>query len=422
MRNFDRKALAKVALALAFGLFGLVPASAQTTLRIFVGGQHPEIMRPLVERYMSENPDVRVEVETGGASADRQHRYLNAVFATRDATLDLMLVDVIRPAQLATAQWIEPLDAYLGAEKDAIMARYLPAYRAASTFNGKVVALPFQADALFLYYRKDLLAKYGLQPPATWDALKAAALTVLDGEKTPGLVGFKAAGAPVESAVCSYLVPMWGSGEDLLKNGKLNLSGEAAKQPFRLWGELKAANVMPLNPAEVATDQIRQTFQSGKLVFGMTWGYAWNRMQNDPDSAVRDKFAVVPLPGFTADRQVSCLGGWQIALSSFSPNKAQAAKLARFLSSPEISRSLTVTAAQLPVFTSLYSDAEVVAANPWFAEALPALLAARIRPQTPRYPEISEVIRSSLHAFLAGTKTAEAAMMDMTARLEAIFR
>ncbi len=64
----------------------------------------------------------------------------------------------------------------------------------------------------------------------------------------------------------------------------------------------------------------------------------------------------------------------------------------------------------------------MLAVNPWFAEAFAVMMSARVRPITPRYGEVSEIIRSGLHAVLAGTKTADAALMDMTLRLGAIFR
>lgn len=122
-------------------------------------------MRQIVDGYMQRNSGVKVEVEVGGATSEQQQQYLNTVLASKDSALDLILIDVIRPAQWAAAQWAEPLDQYLGAEKDAIMARYLPAYRAANIVNGKVIALPYFADAQFLYYRKDLLEKHGVAPP-----------------------------------------------------------------------------------------------------------------------------------------------------------------------------------------------------------------------------------------------------------------
>ncbi|HEY8566508.1 MAG TPA: ABC transporter substrate-binding protein [Beijerinckiaceae bacterium] len=395
----------------------------QTTLRIFTGGQQrPDVMRQIVDGYMKQNPNVKVEVEVGGATSEQQQQYLNTVLASRDTSLDVVLIDVIRPAQWAAAQWAEPLDSYLGAEKDAVMAKYLPAYREANIVNGKVMSLPYFADAQFLYYRKDLLEKAGVQPPRTWDELKSAAQKAAQAAGNPNVRGFETAGAPIEGTVCTYLVPLWGTGGDLTQGGKVNLDTPAAKKPFELWGEMKQANVIPPNQAEIVTDRIRQNFQAGNSVFAMTWGYVWNRSQQDPDSQVKDKVGVVPLPGFTADKAATCIGGWQLAVTAFSKNKAEAVKLVRYLSSPEVSKQQAILASHLPVFPEVYADADVLKANPWFKDALPVVQTARARPVTPRYNEVSEVIRTNMNAFLAGTKTADAALADMKNRLGSILR
>ncbi|MBV1696581.1 MAG: extracellular solute-binding protein, partial [Hyphomicrobiales bacterium] len=115
----------------------------QSQLRIFTGGQQrPDVMRKILDVYQSRNPNVKVEVEVGGATSEQQQQYLNTVLAAKDSSLDVVLIDVIRPAQWAAAQWAEPLDSYLGADKNAVMARYLPAYREANIVDGKVIALP----------------------------------------------------------------------------------------------------------------------------------------------------------------------------------------------------------------------------------------------------------------------------------------
>jgi multiple sugar transport system substrate-binding protein len=399
-------------------------AMAQTTLRIFTGGQQrPDVMRKIADDYERRTPGVKIEVEVGGATSEQQQQYLNTVLASKDSALDVVLIDVIRPAQWAAAGWAEPLDSYLGAEKDAIMARYLPAYREANIVGGKVIALPYFADAQFLYYRKDLLAKHGVTPPKTWDELKAGAEKIMKAEGNANLSGFQTAGAPIEGTVCTYLVPMWGAGGNLTdSSGKLALSTDAAKRPFQLWADLKAANVTPPNLAEIPTDRIRQNFQAGNLVYGMTWGYVWNRAETDADSTVKGKVGVVPLPGFTADKASTCIGGWQLAVSSFSKNKAEAVKFARYLSSPEVSKMQAIAASHLPVFPDVYKDADVLKANPWFAEALPVVQTARARPVLPAYPKVSEVLRTNMNAFLAGSKTADAALADMTRDLGQVIK
>ena len=394
----------------------------QTTLRLYVGGvARAEAMRALVDIYANAHPQIKIEIEAGGATPELQQSFLNSALQGKEAVLDLVLVDVIRLAQWSASNWAEPLDLHLGAEKDAVMARYLPASRAASIINGKIMALPVSADAQMLYYRKDLLEKYGIRTPTTWDDVKLAVQTITAGENRPDLRGLELTGAPIESTVCTFLAPLWGMGEDLLQDGKLNLASEASKKPFSLLADFKAAVITPPNLADLPTDRVRQNFQAGNVIFAVGWGYAWPRMQNDADTAVKDKVAIAPLPGFTPERQVSCLGGWQVAVSAASKHKSEAVKLARWLSSPEAQKRQAFGGV-LPVHSALYADLELLAAHPWFAQVYPVLLKARVRPQSPRYGEISEAIRINLSAFLAGTKTADAAHADIMARLVVIFR
>ena len=148
-----------LATTLASFIVGASASWSQTTLRIFTGGQQrPDVMRKIADEYEKRTPGVKIAVEVGGATSDAQQQYLNTVLTSKDSALDVVLIDVIRPAQWAAAGWAEPLDGYLGADKAKVMSQYMKAYVDANTVNGKVISLPYFADAQFLYYRKDLLA------------------------------------------------------------------------------------------------------------------------------------------------------------------------------------------------------------------------------------------------------------------------
>jgi len=395
----------------------------QTTLRIFTGGQQrPDVMRKIADEYQKKNPNVKVEVEVGGATSEVQQQYLSTVLSSKDSVLDVVLIDVIRPAQWAAQGWAEPLDAYLGADKPKILAQYLKAYADADQVNGKLIALPYFADAQFLYYRKDLLDKYKRSVPKTWDEMMETARIVMEGEKNPQLQGFSTAGAPIEGTVCTYLVPLWGAGSELTKGGKLNLDTPAAREPFQLYGRMKQAGVLPKNIAEIPTDRIRIDMQAGNLIFAMTWSYVWNRLENDADSKVKGKIGVTMLPHDKGGASATCIGGWQLAVSAFSKNKVEAVKFARWLSSPEVSKMQAILASHMPVFPSVYKEPEVLKANPWFADALPVVEGAKSRPVTAQYPQVSDVIRGNMNAYLAGTKTTDVALNDMKSRLAPFLR
>jgi len=413
-----------ICIALAAAALAL-PAWAQQpiTLRIFTGGQQrPDVMRKIADEYQKKNPNVKIEVEVGGATSEAQQQYLTTVLSSKDSALDVILIDVIRPAQWAAQGWAEPLDAYLGADKAKILPAYLKAYADADQVGGKLVALPYFADAQFLYYRKDLLEKYKRPVPRTWDEMMETARVILDGEKNPQLTGFSTAGAPIEGTVCTYLVPLWGAGSDMVKDGKLNLDTPEARQPFQLYGRMKQAGVLPKNIAEIPTDRIRVDFQAGNVVFAQNWGYFWNRVENDADTRVKGKVGVTILPHDQGGKSATCIGGWQLAVSAYSKNKQEAVRFARWLSSPEVSKMQAVLASHLPVFPSVYKDPEVLAANPWFAEALPVVETAKSRPVSAQYPQVSDAIRSNMNAYLAGTKTTDAALADMKSRLKPLYR
>lgn len=399
---------------------------AQTTkLRIFVGGQQrPDVVKKITDIYEKRNPGVKIEIEVGGATSDQQQQYLTTVLASRDPSIDAILIDVIRPAQYAAARWAHSLDRYLpGVKKTELLKQYLPAYAQANQINGTLYALPSFADAQFLFYRKDLVAKYGFQPPKTWDDLIKQTQTILAGEKNPNLNGLGYIGANAEGTVCTFLLPVWAAGGDVDNDkGQLTLTEAQARNALQFWLDtMDKHKVSPANMAEKAQDVVRREMQAGNWVFGTLFSYAWARFELDADSQVKGKIGVVPLPQFAGGRSATCLGGWQWTVSDFSRNKAQAYQLVRFLTSPEASKILAIEASNLPVFPSLYKDPDVLKANPWFDQAQSVVVTARSRPVSARYAEISEAIRTNTNAVLARTKTPDAAAKDIMTRLSAIY-
>lgn len=391
------------------------PALADADLRIFISSQHqPDVWRQVLDKFEQATPGITVEIETGGNTSEAQAQYLNTLMSAQDPSLDVMILDVVRPAQFAAAGWTLPID-------DVDMAQYLPAYADANTVDGKVVALPAFADAMFLYYRTDLLEKHGIAVPATWEELRAAAKTILAAEGDDSLQGLSFQGKPIEGTVCTFLLPYWSLGKNLVEDGSLTLDEPAAVASMQLWKSFAEDGTSKPNISEVATDDTRKEFQAGDAVFAVNWSYAWAQAQSD-DSAVKGKVGVARLPAMDGGQQASCLGGWEWGVSAYSEHPAEATALVKYLSSPEVAEFMAVNGALLPAFPQVYEDVEVLAAAPWFADAKQVVETARARPVTPRYAEVSEVIRTTLNAVLAGVSTPEEGVAAIQSRLARVLR
>jgi multiple sugar transport system substrate-binding protein len=410
-------------LALAASMLA-TDAMAQTKLRVFSGGQNqrPDLMRKLFDQYQAKNPGVTIEIETGGATSELQRQYLSTVLNAKDSAIDIYMIDIVNPAQYFGAGWLEPLDAYVGDAATA-MKPYLPVYASANVVDGKVAAMPAFADAMFMYYRKDLLAKHGVAEPKTWDELSAAAKKIQAAEGNPNLQGLSIQGAPIEGAVCTFLLPYWGQGKDFNDaGGKMTLDKPAAVKGLSSWLSMVDAGVIKKNVAEVKTPDTVNEFKAGQVIFAINWGFAWDRFKDDKDSTVQGKVGVMPLPAMAGGRSATCVGGWQWAVSAFSKSKADAAKLVKFMASAESSKFLAAEGSLLPTIQSVYSDADVVKNVPWFKDAANVVIAGKSRPMSKDYGQVSDVIRTTTSAVLARTKTPAEGVDEIEGKLRRVMR
>jgi multiple sugar transport system substrate-binding protein len=414
---------ALAAAALAVGLTATAYAQ-QTTLRVFSGGanQRPDLMRKLFDQYQAKNPGVKIDIETGGATSELQRQYLSTVLNAKDSAIDIYMIDIVNPAQYFGAGWLEPLDAYIGKPAD-VLKPYLPVYSTSNVVDGKLAAMPAFADAMFMYYRKDLLDKHGIKEPKTWDELSAASQKIQKAEGNPNLQGLSIQGAPIEGAVCTFLLPYWGQGKDFNDaSGKMTLDKGAATKGLNQWLTMVDQGVIKKNVAEVKTPDTVNEFKAGQVVFAINWGFAWDRFKDDADSQVKGKVGVMPLPAMAGGKSATCVGGWQWAVSAFSKNKPAAANLVKFMSSPEASKFLAQEGSLLATYQSVYTDADVVKAVPWFKDAASVVIAGKSRPISKDYGQVSDVIRTTTSAVLARTKKPEEGVAEIEGRLARVMR
>jgi multiple sugar transport system substrate-binding protein len=422
--KFSRFALLSLTVAtLMSGAISTV-VSAQT-IRVFSGGQsqRPDLMRKLFDQFQSKNPGVKIEIETGGQTAELQREHLGKVLNAKDSSLDVYMIDITNPRLYASKGWVEPLNEYLGAPA-VVLADHLPVYRTTNVINEKLVAMPGFADAMFIYFRRDLLEKYGVREPRTWDQLAVAVKKIQAGEKNPALQGLSIQGAPIEGTVCTFLLPLWSKGGDLAdNNGQFKLDPAMAQASVEQWLKLVDQGVIAKNVAEIKTIDTVNDFKAGNVIFAVNWGFAWDRFQSDADTKVKGKVDVMPMLRVSDNsKSATCVGGWQWAVSSFSKNKAIAAKLVGFMSTPDAAKLLAVEGSLLPAFPAVYTEPAYLAKVPWAAGAGVIATFGRSRPVSARYGEVSDIVRTTMSAMLARKVTPQQGVAEMTSKLKPILQ
>ncbi|HZW98708.1 MAG TPA: ABC transporter substrate-binding protein [Trueperaceae bacterium] len=388
-------------------------ALAQTTITVAAGavGQELELARAAAERYMAENPGVTVEVlETPDLADSRLGVYLQ-IFEAQSPDVDVFQIDVIWPGDLA--EHLIDLNEYGAGE---VADQHFPAIIENNTVDGRLVGIPWFTDAGLLYYRTDLLEKYGFDgPPETWDELTQMAQTIQDGEREGGnqdFWGFVWQGNSYEGLTCDAIEWVYsnGGGTIISPEGVVTIENPAAIEAI----ERAAGWVGTISPNGVTSfgeEEARNMWQAGNAAFMRNWPYAYS-LGNAADSAIAGMFDVSPLPAGDQGR-AAALGGWQLAVSRYSDNPEIAADVALYLASYDEQKIRAVEGSLNPTIMDLYEDPDVLEAVPFFGSLYDVFVNAVARPSTiasPNYAEVSQVFSSAVHSVLTGSASAEEAM------------
>ena len=156
----------------------------------------------LIRDFEAQNPDLKIVREIGPHSSTEFHDLVGQKFKNRDPEMDVFFMDVIWPAEFASAGWALPLDRFFPPEE---RKKFLSATILANTYQGNIYGVPLFVDAGLLYYRKDMLQRYNFPPPRAWPELVEQAKTILAGANDAQLSGFSGQFKQYEGLVCNMM-------------------------------------------------------------------------------------------------------------------------------------------------------------------------------------------------------------------------
>jgi multiple sugar transport system substrate-binding protein len=241
-----------------------------------------------------------------------------------------------------------------------------------ATYNGKVYTIPLDGDFHMVYYRKDLLEKDGVKPPATWDDYLTVAAKYngkdLNGDGQPDYGSCIAQKKGAQSywwiiSIAGGLLQAKGTNEGAFFNTKdmtpLFGQNEAMTKALETYAKLK--DVGPPDQLNMDVGGTRGLFTTGRCALSMDWGDIGTLA---PGTYAQDKTGATITPGWkqVLDRNtgklVNCdantcpnavdgvnyapfasFGGWSGAVNAKAPKAQQDAAydFLSYMSSPAIS-------------------------------------------------------------------------------------
>ena len=343
------------------------------------------------------------------------------LFAAKDSgAIDLFQADTV---------WIGVLDKHLLDLTDSvtdIRNDFFPTSLQNDIVNGRVKAIPAYMDAGALFYRKDLLEKYGEKPPVTWTDLTRIATRIQQGEREAGhqnFWGLVFQGKAYEGLTCNALewVESQKGGSFIDAQGNITINNSRAAQALDM-AAAWVGKIVPPGSLGYMEEESRSVFQNGDALFMRNWPYAY-MLAEDRSSAIRGKVGVMPLPKSEDGTSVSTMGGWHWAISAYTKNPKAAIALLKIVSSAESQKKALALTGWAPSRTALYDDPEVLAQAPYLADFKEVFIHAKPRPATQtkrQYAQVSKAIYNATYNVLRGDSDGATAVAELQQRLERI--
>jgi len=354
----------------------------------------------LVETFNREHPGIALSVTRGPLETEAVSDLAISSLLLGNSPYDVLLMDVTWTPKYAKAGWLEPLEAWLGADALEDLA---PGAELGNAFDGHLWRFPLVADMGLLFWRTDLMEA----PPRTPAELEAISRSL----QQEGRVrwGYVWEGRQYEGLSCTYLEVLRGFGGRWLRDGSPDLNSNAAIAASQWLRHLVDVGITPPAVANMAEPEALQTFETGDAAFMRNWPYAWAEL-NKNGSLLAGKVGITTMVSEPQEPHVATQGSWGLSVLSSSQHKQAAVEALQFLTSTAAQKQLNLNWGYTPTRLSVFEDPELIRANPVLPELQAALAAAVLRPVTPIYAQLSDLLYREVNTVITGEVAAAPAM------------
>jgi multiple sugar transport system substrate-binding protein len=320
------------------------------------------------------------------------------VAASAAGTYDLVLIDVIWPAEFATKGLVTDITDRIPANWSTdVLAGALDS----GLYQGKYYAVPWLLDTKYFFANKDMLSKAGVDPASlgTWDGVVAAAQSIKTkvGIKYPLIWSWP----QTESVICDWAVLTASMGGKLFDDqGQPAFTSGGAVQALEFMRKTIVDGITNPSSTQSAEDDVRKVISAGDAAMGLNWTYMYAAANDPKQSKVAGQITISPVPS-GGSGQISVNGSMAMAITASAQNPDAAWTFAQYLSSEKLQEQYVTDS--LPIWKASYDNPDVVKSAPDVVAAAKVQLGQMVnRPQVANYNAVSAKLQEAVQKALIG--------------------
>lgn len=335
--------------------------------------------------------DIHAELIELSSQATLQHQEFSGLQRKRSDYCDVFYSDVIWTAEFAHNGWLYDLSPYVKRQR----ASYLDTMLKAAHFDGRYWGVPKQADAGLLF-RNTATAPH---PPSTWQRLYQQAK-----QGTGNRFRYQASAS--EGLTVNFLELAYAAGarDIITPDHRANIDQPETRKALTFMVNGIRDRAAPPSVREQDEENTLSAFgkRRKRVDFMRNWPYVSAKLDNPKAyPEVAGRVGVSPLPLWQGrSKRASVLGGHILVISAFTKNPGAALALVNELSSRKVIERDAVDFALAPALADLWKDADVRRALPAVDDLHREIVNAKLRPMTPVYDQISQIISSQVNRAL----------------------
>ena len=273
-------------------------------ITLAIGKDNSGWVQGVITGWNKQYPNQKVTLLMLPEASNDQLAQLVANLQAKSDEYDVIDMDVIWTAEFASNGWIIPLP-----ESQFPLKDFLKPAVDTAMYQGRLYAVPDYSNADLLYYRKDILAKAGQQPPKTWAQLAELAETVAP---KYGLDGYAGTFAPYEGLTVNFAAAVQSAGGSIMSAGdnKITVDSPQALEGLQFLVSGFQRGWIPKVALTYEEESSQAAFEAGKFLFLDNWPDVYAALSvPGPANNVYDKFWFTALPGPRRSRIQ--LAGWR---------------------------------------------------------------------------------------------------------------